>query len=101
MKIQDIRKEIGISRLKFARFLGVSESSLVRWEKGTTTPDGLPIVFINALDKILSDTVDEKAAVLRAARLQEIIAYAEIDSARSIFELLRVLYKKELIDKAS
>jgi transcriptional regulator with XRE-family HTH domain len=96
MLIQDIRKEIGVSRLKFARLLRVSESSLVRWEKGVTTPDGLPMIVINALDKILTDEVSKSEAVLRAGRLREIVVYAEIDVGRSLLELFAVVYKNDL-----
>jgi transcriptional regulator with XRE-family HTH domain len=96
MLIKDIRKEVGVSRLKFARFLGVSESSLVRWEKGITTPDGLPMIVINALEKVLSQDVSEASASLRSDRLKKIVGYAEVDASRSLFELFAIIHQKDL-----
>jgi DNA-binding transcriptional regulator YiaG len=46
-----LRSELGLSRTEFARFLGVSEATVVRWEsdRTATEPKGLQAVILSAL----------------------------------------------------
>lgn len=46
-----LRSNLGLSRAEFARFLGVSEATVVRWESdaAATEPKGLQAVLLSAL----------------------------------------------------
>lgn len=46
-----LRSNLGLSRAEFARFLGVSEATVVRWESDATAtePKGLQAVLLSAL----------------------------------------------------
>ncbi len=37
-EVQALRSRLGLSRLKFARLLGVSQGSIFGWERGTSVP---------------------------------------------------------------
>jgi transcriptional regulator with XRE-family HTH domain len=54
--ILGLRKHLGLSRSELARFLGVSEASIVRWESedGASEPKGLQAVLLQAI----SDAAD-------------------------------------------
>ena len=39
MTIRDIRKELGLSQLEFARMLGVHQTAVSQWETGRTSPE--------------------------------------------------------------
>jgi transcriptional regulator with XRE-family HTH domain len=50
-EVRRLRTNLGLSRSEFARFLGVSEATAVRWESdsGSTEPRGLQAVLLSAL----------------------------------------------------
>jgi len=48
----DLRARLNVSRPHLARFLGVSEGTVVRWEKEShTEPEGLALLVLSALDE--------------------------------------------------
>ena len=49
--IHGLRKALGLSRSELARFLGVSEATVVRWEstERATEPKGLQAVLLRAI----------------------------------------------------
>ena len=49
--VRELRERLGLSRADLARFLGVSEATVVRWESdaSVTEPRGLPAVLLRAL----------------------------------------------------
>jgi DNA-binding transcriptional regulator YiaG len=49
--IRALRGALGLSRAELARFLGVSEPTVIRWEsnKPVSEPRGLPAVLLGAL----------------------------------------------------
>lgn len=50
-KIAQLRERLRLSRASLARFLGVSEMTVVRWENGTdSSPRGLQLVVLQALE---------------------------------------------------
>jgi len=50
-KIARLREYLRLSRASLARFLGVSEMTVVRWENGTdSSPRGLQLVVLQALE---------------------------------------------------
>lgn len=49
--ITELRSRLNLSRANLARFLGVAEMTIVRWENGSdSSPRGLPLVVLQALD---------------------------------------------------
>jgi len=50
--IRQLRAKLGLSRAHLARFLGVSEATVVRWEADAaiTEPKGLQAVLLQTLD---------------------------------------------------
>lgn len=55
LAIRRLRNTLGLSRTELARFLGVSEATVVRWEsdESATEPKGLQAVLLNALSDAL------------------------------------------------
>lgn len=53
MDIRALRGALGLSRSELARFLGVSEPTVIRWEsnKRVSEPKGLPAVLLGALSE--------------------------------------------------
>jgi transcriptional regulator with XRE-family HTH domain len=51
MEIRRLRKSLGLSRAEFARFLGVSEVTVARWESSDnlSEPKGLQAVLLRAV----------------------------------------------------
>lgn len=50
-KIAHLRERLRVSRAALARFLGVAEMTVVRWENGTdSSPRGLQLVVLQALE---------------------------------------------------
>ncbi len=50
-QIAQLRDRLRLSRAILARFLGVAEMTVVRWENGSdSSPRGLPLVVLQALD---------------------------------------------------
>ncbi|MBN2369165.1 MAG: helix-turn-helix domain-containing protein [Vicinamibacteria bacterium] len=50
-EIHSIRKRLGLSRLKFAKLVGVSPGSIFGWEHGRTQPRGESVVRLRKLEK--------------------------------------------------
>jgi transcriptional regulator with XRE-family HTH domain len=67
-KLRTLRTQLGLSRSELARFLGVSEATVVRWEADQTVsePRGLQAVLLT----IVSDAVNNHphSVVARAVR---------------------------------
>jgi DNA-binding transcriptional regulator YiaG len=67
-KLRTLRKQLGLSRSELARFLGVSEATIVRWEADQTVsePRGLQAVLLT----IVYDAVNNHphSVVARAVR---------------------------------
>lgn len=69
LQIRRLRNTLGLSRAEFARFLGVSEATVVRWEsdEASTEPRGLQAMLIRALsDALLRQPSPDVARVVRA-----------------------------------
>jgi DNA-binding transcriptional regulator YiaG len=51
-RIRELREKLGLSRAHLARFLGVSEATVVRWESdaAVTEPKGLQAVLLRTLE---------------------------------------------------
>ncbi len=51
-KIKEMRKNLRLSRSELARFLGVSDATVVRWEAddAISEPRGLQMVLLRAMD---------------------------------------------------
>jgi DNA-binding transcriptional regulator YiaG len=51
-KIKEMRKNLRLSRAELARFLGVSDATVVRWEANDaiSEPRGLQMVLLRAMD---------------------------------------------------
>jgi transcriptional regulator with XRE-family HTH domain len=50
-QIAQLRDRLRLSRASLARFLGVAEMTVVRWENGSdSSPRGLQLVVLQALD---------------------------------------------------
>lgn len=80
-----LRKTLGLSRSEFARFLGVSEATIVRWESkdSVTEPKGLQAVLLRAIaDAASTHPPHDIARVVRScgldhrAALQQLLAAA-------------------------
>ena len=75
MPIDDIlglRKRLGLSRAELARFLGVSEATVVRWEsdEAVSEPKGLQAVLLRVLaDAAGSHAPREIARTVRSCGL--------------------------------
>ena len=67
-----LRQQLHLSRSEFARFLGVSEATIVRWEvkDGVSEPKGLQAVLIRAIrDAMTSESPSEVARLIRGCGL--------------------------------
>jgi hypothetical protein len=72
-----LRKGLGLSRAEFARFLGVSEATVVRWEskEAVTEPRGLQAVLLQAVaDATANRPPREIAQALRSCGLNHLAA---------------------------
>lgn len=68
--ISAMRAQLGVSRTEFARFLGVSEATVVRWEsdRSSSEPRGLQAILIRALsDAVRGHAPEHVARVLRSS----------------------------------
>ncbi len=61
--VRALRARLGWSQVDMARFLGMSESSLQRWESGTCKPTGAVSELLNAIN--LASRNDANAAHLK------------------------------------
>jgi DNA-binding XRE family transcriptional regulator len=67
-----LRQQLRLSRSEFARFLGVSEATIVRWEvkDSVSEPKGLQAVLIRAIiDALATESAVEVARVIRSCGL--------------------------------
>jgi DNA-binding XRE family transcriptional regulator len=67
-----LRQQLRLSRSEFARFLGVSEATIVRWEvkDSVSEPRGLQAVLIRAIrDAMATESPAEVARVIRSCGL--------------------------------
>jgi DNA-binding transcriptional regulator YiaG len=70
--VPTLRKQLKLSRSEFARFLGVSEATIVRWElkESVTEPKGLQAVLIRAIaDALKTQTPQDVARLIRGSGL--------------------------------
>jgi putative transcriptional regulator len=65
-EIYSIRKRLGLSRIKFAKLIGVSPGSIFGWEHGRTQPRGESVVRLRRLEK------QKTAAKKRASKKQPV-----------------------------
>jgi len=90
--IRKLRSDLGISRAHLARFLGVSEATVVRWESdaAVTEPKGLQAVLLKTL--IDAVRIHQPALVGRMVRscdvdhrvaLRTLLDAAMVESARA------------------
>ena len=61
-----MRFNLGLSRSEFARFLGVSEATVVRWESDVraSEPKGLQAILLSALDDAVQRHPQQEIASL-------------------------------------
>jgi DNA-binding transcriptional regulator YiaG len=67
-----LRKSLRLSRAEFARFLGVSEATVVRWESAdsVTEPKGLQAVLLRAIaDAVGKSSAEEITRLVRSSGL--------------------------------
>ena len=67
--ILELRRRLGLSRCELARFLGVSEATVVRWEHQATVsePRGVQAVLLRALaDAAVQRPLPELARSVRS-----------------------------------
>jgi hypothetical protein len=67
-----LRKQLRLSRSEFARFLGVSEATIVRWEvkDSISEPKGLQAVLIRAIkDAMVTESAVDVARIVRGCGL--------------------------------
>jgi DNA-binding XRE family transcriptional regulator len=70
--VASLRQQLRLSRAEFARFLGVSEATIVRWEvkDSVSEPKGLQAVLIRAIrDALATESAVEVARVIRGCGL--------------------------------
>ena len=84
VRTRDIRKlrvRLGLSRSEFARFVGVSDATVVRWESDgvITEPRGVQAVILAALADASTDHPPEDIArVVRSCGLDHRVALKEL-----------------------
>jgi DNA-binding transcriptional regulator YiaG len=63
-QVRHLRALLRVSRAELARFLGVSEPTVVRWEsdRGLTEPRGLQAVLLQALNDATSTQAPQNVA---------------------------------------
>ena len=83
--LSGLRRELGLSRSDYARFLGVSDATIVRWEAKDpcSEPKGLQAVLLHAIaDALDTHPPREIARVVRScgvdhhSALQQLLAAA-------------------------
>ena len=86
MKVSVVRRAAGLSRPELARFLGVSEATVVRWENDarTSEPKGVQVVLLRLLvDALEKQPATDVARVVRSSSLDHRSAIEGIfDAAR-------------------
>ena len=79
-----LRQQLRLSRSEFARFLGVSEATIVRWEvkDSISEPKGLQAVLIRAMrDAMAVESPAEVARVIRGCGLDHRAALRQLLAA--------------------
>jgi transcriptional regulator with XRE-family HTH domain len=77
MEIRTLRKSLGLSRAEFARFLGVSEVTVARWEstENVSEPKGLQAVLLRALaDAAAAHSTGHVARLVRSCGMNHRVA---------------------------
>ncbi|RLB51051.1 MAG: hypothetical protein DRJ42_17575 [Deltaproteobacteria bacterium] len=86
LKRRRLRFNLGLSRAEFARFLGVSDATVVRWEadNSASEPKGLQAILISALnDAVDKHPTQEIASLVRSCGLDHRAALRTLlDAAR-------------------
>lgn len=91
MDSRELRETLGLSRAVFARFLGVSEATIARWESedATSEPRGLSAVLLHCMaDACRNRPAAEVARIVRScgidhrAALKELLEAANAPSSR-------------------
>lgn len=60
-RIRELRKALGFSQEKLAQFLGVSWTTIHRWEAGATGPSGTALRTLNLLERANRDPGFQRA----------------------------------------
>jgi DNA-binding transcriptional regulator YiaG len=68
LEIHSIRKRLGLSRLKFAKLVGVSPGSIFGWEHGRTQPRGDSVKRLRELEKRGAPTEKARKAASKGSR---------------------------------
>ncbi len=79
-----LRKTLGVSRSEFARFLGVSEATIVRWESknSVTEPKGLQALLLRVIaDAAAARPANEIARLVRSCGLDHRSALEQLLTA--------------------
>jgi transcriptional regulator with XRE-family HTH domain len=82
--VSALRKSLRLSRAEFARFLGVSEATVVRWESkdSITEPKGLQAVLLRAIaDATKTRSPEQITRLVRSSGLDHRAALQELLSA--------------------
>jgi transcriptional regulator with XRE-family HTH domain len=89
MRVRRLRDELGLSRGELARFLGVSEATVTRWESSDapSEPKGLSAVLLRCmLDALMRHSPRDVARIVRScgvdhrAALQDLLRAGETPS---------------------
>lgn len=81
VKIQQLRKQNGMSQEKLAQLLGVSRQSVSKWESGQSLPEidkiiQLSNIFEVTTDYLLKDVSEEKCIdILRKEKEKEVLSH--------------------------
>ena len=83
-EIARLRARLKLSRAALARFLGVTEMTVIRWESGDhSSPRGLQLLLLQALDRARARADDEtlgrlvnEAAVAPGPAMQRLMTLA-------------------------
>ena len=87
IKPKELRAKLGLARAELARFLGVSEPTIVRWEtsEATSEPKGLQALLLVALaDGIERHSAEAMLRLVRSCAIDHRAALRELlDAAES------------------
>ena len=87
IKPRELRTKLGLARAELARFLGVSEPTVIRWEaaEATSEPKGLQALLLVALaDGLERQSAERMLRVVRSCALDHRAALRELlDAAES------------------
>lgn len=84
-EIQTLRSQLGLSRAALARFLGVTEMTVIRWEAGDqSAPRGLPLLILQTLQRA-SERTD-------SATLARLVAEGATEPGPAVQRLFTLVY---------